>query len=133
MYQFRCDSLKPQDLFLQGIGSKERVINQVEDELTTHEIKVRKGEFNYILQEDTFIDLDTNIPFMFSDHNEEERLMKDQEISSHNFEYVKKMYKDSSRFLSTYSHHHLIFSHTKKDTLLWKNITNKENKQEVIE
>ena len=59
--------------------------------------------------------------------------MDDIDINTINYEFVKKIYKDSSRFLSIYHHHHLVFSHTKRDTLLWKNIMSKENKAEVID
>jgi hypothetical protein len=70
---------------------------------------------------------------LFSDYNERERKVEDIDINSTNFEYMKKIYKDTSRFLSIYNHHHLVFSHTKRETLLWKDIVSKENKAEVID
>ena len=54
-------------------------------------------------------------------------------IDPPHFNYVKKIYKDTSRFLSIYNHHHLVFSHTKRENLLWKDIVSKENKAEVID
>jgi hypothetical protein len=34
-------------------------------------LKVQKGAYNYILNGDTFIDLENNIPFLYSDVNVE--------------------------------------------------------------
>ena len=132
MYQFRCDSDRPQDLFLLSSKQKPRTIQQKNNGVTK-DIKVSRGDFNYILQDDTIVDLQNNIPFLFSDYNERERKKEDIDITTTNFAYVNKIYKDTSRFLSIYSHHHLVFSHTKRETLLWKDIVSKDNKAEVIE
>ena len=48
MYQFRCDSDRPQDLFLQSSRQKEITIKQKYNN-ETKEIKINKGEYNYIL------------------------------------------------------------------------------------
>jgi hypothetical protein len=78
------------------------------------EIMVRKGAYNYLLNGDTFLDLENNIPFLYSDVNsayEDE----DNTLSKSSVSNVKKIYKDSSRFLSTYENHHLVFCYTMKD------------------
>lgn len=63
---------------------------------------MNRGTNNYILQDDTIIDLDNNIPFLYSDYNELERKNEDTDITSIHYENVKKIYRDSSRFLSIY-------------------------------
>lgn len=58
--------------------------------------------FNFILNRDTFIDLEHNIPYIYSDVNAEHDEDEDTQMKKGKVSNTKKIFSDSSRFLSPY-------------------------------
>ena len=57
---------------------------------------------NYFLHEYTIIDLENNIPFLYSPVNSTMNERDDRHIVKEDFENVKNVFNNSSKFLSIY-------------------------------
>jgi hypothetical protein len=57
---------------------------------------------NYFLHEDTIIDLENNIPFLYSPVNSTMNERDDRHLVKEDFENVKNVFNNSSKFLSIY-------------------------------
>ena len=65
-----------------------------------------------MLNLDTFVDLENNIPFMYSDVNSEYDENDDFQMKKGTVSNIKKIFRDSTRFISPYERHHLVYSNT---------------------
>jgi hypothetical protein len=108
MHQIVCDEKYPKSLFLHGICDL-REINKNEEKFS-----VSQGANNYLLQGDLIVDLKNSVPYMYSTIKQKQT-QKYIENYRNNVPYIKKIYRDTSRFLSVSKPHHLIFDHCLKD------------------
>lgn len=91
----------------------------------------RVGGFNYMINKDTIIDLENNIPFIYSDVNNQDFESDDVQVAKtkRSVTNIKKIYKDSTRFLSPFFRHHLVYVNTQKDIQLWRDVLKLKNER----
>ena len=77
------------------------------------------------------IDLENNIPFFHSQVSQE---ISPKYLNSvlNQVPNLKKMFRDSSRFLGVYKPHSLIFTYSRKDTYYWRQVLASNNTKALI-